>query len=96
MVGRRVASALALLAATVGLSLALPGCVCCAAGEYAPQCLDACGQLCTEACVPICIDTIRGNGPFSAAAQLSKDARQAPEAPPPVTTAEQPANGLAY
>lgn len=44
-----------------------PGCVFCSFLDYSNECCGVCGTLCTQTCLPICVDTALGRGPLNQA-----------------------------
>lgn len=62
---------LGLLSVAFAAGLVGPGCVFCSFLEYGDQCCGACGTLCGQTCLPICVDTALGRGPFNKAGNVT-------------------------
>jgi len=69
------------LGIAVAALMFLQGCACISAGEYGNQCCSACGILCTQTCIPVCIDTALGKGPFNSAVHGVKPVAESDPAP---------------
>ena len=56
---------LGLLSFALAAGLLGPGCVFCSFLEYGNECCGACGTLCSQTCLPLCVDTALGRGPLN-------------------------------
>jgi hypothetical protein len=72
---------LALLTVALAAGLMTPGCVFCSFLEYGEQCCGACGTLCGQTCLPLCIDTALGRGPFNKAGATPMSSESDPALP---------------
>ena len=63
----RLRRRLSLLGVMLLLLQSASGCICFSIQEYQAQCCSACGTLCTQTCLPLCIDTAFGRGPLNSA-----------------------------
>ena len=61
---------LGLLTLAFAAGLLGPGCVFCSFLEYSNECCGACGTLCGQTCLPLCVDTALGRGPFNKAGNV--------------------------
>jgi hypothetical protein len=77
----RLRHRLALLTFAMAAGLLGPGCVFCSFLEYGDACCGACGTLCTQTCLPLCVDTALGRGPLNKAGALPVSVESDPALP---------------